>query len=72
MTDAVAGCFCATGADTLCARCEGVPVLAKAHHEGRERLAGRNPLPMSAGDAGEMEWRSWKVPITRHGDRVRD
>lgn len=58
-------CFCAGGA-SLCDRCASVPALASAHAEGLERLAGREPLVMSAGDRGELEWRSWGVAATRH------
>lgn len=61
-------CFC-SGGPTLCDRCASVSVLAKAHAEGLERLAGREPLVMSAGDRGELEWRSWGVPERRYGDR---
>ena len=68
MTGSNSPCFC-SGGPTLCGRCESVPALARAHAEGLARMAGRNPLPLSAGDMGDLEWRSWGVPARRHGDR---
>jgi hypothetical protein len=58
-------CFCSVGT-ALCDRCTSVPALAGAHAEGLERKAGREPLPLSAADRGELEWRSWGVAVTRH------
>lgn len=49
----------------LCDRCASIPGLAHAHWEGQERLAGREPLIISASDAGELEWRSWGVRESR-------
>ena len=62
-------CFCSDGGATMCGPCAATPLLANAHAEGLERLAGREPLPMSAADCGELEWRSWGIPATRYGDR---
>ena len=60
------GCFCLDGGPILCGRCESVPALASAHAEGLARKAGQNPLPLSPGDMGELEWRSWGVAATIH------
>ena len=64
------GCFCFTaGADgaPVCDRCSGHPILAKAHKEGLERIAGREPLVMSSADAAELERRASGVAPSREG-----